>query len=285
MNGTSNGIVDSTRAELLRLRKWPAVWIVVGAWLALSLMFGYLFDYLAYRTGDSGFSNEGESRTQLLAGLLPASVPDVMVQGLPMFGGALVMVLGALASGNGFGWGTWKTVYTQGRPRTSVTLGSLIAVSAFVVLVMTLSTALCLGCSSLIASTVGRSLTMPGVGELAASFGGGLLVLEMWALLGFAVGVLAKGPALAVGLGLVWSLVVENLLRGVGGLLSVVDAITHVLPGTAGGSLVGALIGEAGGAPGVLLSISGGRALVTVVAYVVLLAGLTLVVVRRRDVA
>ena len=35
----------------------------------------------------------------------------------------------------------------------------------------------------------------------------------MWAAAGVLLGVLARGPALAVWLGLVWSLVVENLLR------------------------------------------------------------------------
>ena len=50
----------------------------------------------------------------------------------------------------------------------------------------------------------------------AEAAGAGFLVLEMWALLGYALGTLARGPALSVGLGLVWALVVENLLRGVG---------------------------------------------------------------------
>ena len=43
-----------------------------------------------------------------------------------MFGGALMMVLGAIIAGNGYGWGTWKTVFTQGpsrRRRSWVTLG------------------------------------------------------------------------------------------------------------------------------------------------------------------
>ena len=40
-----------------------------------------------------------------------------MVQGLPMFGGALVLILGALAVGSGYGWGTWKTVFTTGPRR------------------------------------------------------------------------------------------------------------------------------------------------------------------------
>ena len=43
-----NSIMASTRAELLRLRKWPAAWITLGAWMALTAMFGYLFDYLSY---------------------------------------------------------------------------------------------------------------------------------------------------------------------------------------------------------------------------------------------
>ena len=40
-----------------------------------------------------------------------------------MFGGALMMVLGAIVAGNGYGWGTWKTVLTQGPSRRSVVDG------------------------------------------------------------------------------------------------------------------------------------------------------------------
>jgi len=119
-------ILASTRAELLRLRKWPAVWVTIGAWLALAAMFGYVFNYVSYATGDNGFSNEGQTAASLLADLLPANVPAVMIQGTPMFGGALMMVLGALVAGGGYGWGTWKTVFTQGPSRTAAVLGSLI---------------------------------------------------------------------------------------------------------------------------------------------------------------
>ena len=41
----------------------------------------------------------------------------------------------------------------------------------------------------------------------------------MWARGRVLLGSLTRGPALAVGLGLVWALVVENLLRGVADLL------------------------------------------------------------------
>jgi len=279
------GWMNSTTAELLRLRKWSAIWVIVGAWLALSLSFGYVFNYVAYKTGDDNFAGDGATNAQLLAELLPSAIPDVIVSGLPMFGGALAMVVGALVAGNGFGWGTWKTVFTQGPSRFAAVGGSLTAVTIFIFAMMTATLALCAGVSVAIAATEGQSITMPALGDLAQSFGSGFLVLEMWALLGFLVGVIAKGPALAVGLGLVWSLVVENLLRGVGSLLPGIETVTDALPGTAGGSLAGAIIGGPNGTPGVLDAISGERALITVAAYVLVAAVAAVVVMRRRDLA
>jgi ABC-2 type transport system permease protein len=281
-----NDLMNSTRAELLRMRKWPAVWVTVGAWAAMSLMFGYLFNYLAYKTGDTSFSNEGVTQAQLLSELVPTAIPDVLVQGMPMFGGALAMVLGAIVAGNGYGWGTWKTLFTQGPSRTSSVVGSMLALSVFVVGVVAMSLVLMTGVSLLI--TVGESqpVDMPALGALAESAGGGLLVLEMWALMGFALGTLARGPALSVGLGLVWALVVENLLRGVGALLGPVESLTHVLPGTAGGSLIGSLVGVGGPdeTPGVLDVVSGDQALLTVLVYAVALPVAVVLLVRRRDV-
>lgn len=282
-------ILDSTRAELLRLRRWPAVWITVGAWIALALTFGYVFDYVSYATGTESFATEGTTgaaaRAALLAGMLPQGVPDVLVQGMPMFGGALAMVLGALVAGNGFGWGTWKTAFTQGPSRIAVVGGSLTALTAFVALIVAATLVLFIGVSSAIALSEGATIAWPATADLVPAIGGGLLVLEMWALLGYTVGTLARGPALAIGLGLVWALVVENLLRGVGSLLDAVEQLTHFLPGTAAGSLVGSLTGTETGTPGVLDVIPGDQAALTVAAYIVGLCTVVLTVLRRRDLA
>ena len=43
----------SFSAEILKLRKRPAVWMIVAAWMALEVMFGYLFPYLGYRTSSA----------------------------------------------------------------------------------------------------------------------------------------------------------------------------------------------------------------------------------------
>ena len=277
----------STRAELARLRAWPAVWITLGAWLALNLMFGYLFTYLAYRTGDTSFADENATRAQQLASLLPTAVPEVLLQGMPMFGGALMLVLGALVAGNGYGWGTWKTLFSQGVRRTPALLGSVAALTAVVVGTLVVSFAVDLGVSLVIATSESQEVVMPSAGSVAEAFGAGFLVLEMWALIGFLLGTLARGPALSIGLGLVWALVVENLLRGVGQLLGWVEGITEVLPGTSAGSLIGSIVGvtPGDGTPGVVDTIPGDRAAVIVAAYVVVAVVASIALVRRRDVA
>lgn len=279
-----NALIASTRADVLRLRKWPAVWVTIGAWLALSLMFGYLFPYLSYTSGDDNFASEGATTASLLAEMMPANVPSVFVQGMPMFGGALMMVLGAIVAGNGYGWGTWKTVFTQGPSRTATVVGSINALTVFVVATLLTSLALDFGLSLLVAATESQDIVMPSLGSLGEALGVGFLVLEMWALAGYALGTLARGPALSVGLGLVWALVIESLLRGVGQLLSPIEAFTTVLPGTAAGSLVGAITGTGEGTPGVLDAVGTTQAGWTVAAYVVVLPLVAVWLVHRRDV-
>lgn len=280
-------LLRSTRAELLRTRKWPAVWITLGAWMLLNGLFGYLFDYISYATGDSSFSNEGAATAGLLPGLLPEAVPDVLLQGMPMFGGALMMVLGAILAGNGFGLGTWKTVFTQGPSRSAAVGGSLLALVVWVVGTVLATLACDLVFSLVIAAAEEQPVVWPSLQAMGEGVGGGVMVLGMWAAAGFLLGVLARGPALSVGLGLVWALVVENLLRGVGTLLSGVETMTQYLPGTAAGSLVGAIIGtpRGNGTPGVLTDLGGTQAAVTVAAYLLVLPLVALVVMRRRDLA
>jgi ABC-2 type transport system permease protein len=282
-----DAVIASTRAEVLRLRKWPAVWVTVAAWMALTALFGYLFNYLSYTTGDSSFSNEGATSASLLQEILPANVPNVLVQGTPMFGGALMMVLGAIVAGNGYGWGTWKTVLTQGPSRTSTLAGSLGAMTVFVAGILAATVVTDYAMSLGVALVESQSTALPAFGDMAEAVGVGFLVLEMWAMAGYFLGTVARGPALSVGLGLVWSLVIENLLRGVGGSLSWVESFTHLLPGTAAGSLVGQMMGNVGGpdtTPGLLDTLSYDRALWTTVAYAVLLPLATWWLVRRRDV-
>lgn len=282
-------LAASTRAELLRLRKWPALWVLLGVWLLLNLTFAYVFNYIAYATDSASFATDDVPSESLLADVLPEAIPRIFTGGMPMFGGAIMMILGALAAGSGYGWGTWKTSLTQGPGRLAAFGGTLAAVAGIVVAVIAATFLLDLASSVLIAALESQTIVWPPLGELAQALGGGLLIFGMWASAGVLIGVLTRSPAVAIGLGLVWSLVVENLLRGVSELLSGLEYVTEVMPGTAAGSLAGALgattEGDGGGAPGVLTVLDSGTASLLLVTYIVACTVVAAVVFRRRDLA
>jgi ABC-2 type transport system permease protein len=277
------------QAELRRIGRWPAIWVLCGSWLVLNLTFGYVFTYLSYRSEDgSGFAGGG-SRSVLLAQMMPDQAPVTLVQGMPMFGGALLMILGALTVGNGYGWGTWKTVFTTGPSRVVAFGGTLLAVASIVGGLIVVTLGLDLAASYLVAAVEHQPPAWPTVADLAQGYGSALLIGGMWTAAGVLLGTLARGPALAVGLGLVWALVVENLLRGVAVLLGPLAVVSDVLPGTAAGSLAGA-IGAAppsdpNGTPGVNTILGGTGATVLLLAYLLCFAVVSLGLTARRDIA
>lgn len=275
-------VLRSASAELYRLRTWPALWAIVAAWFVLVLLFGYVFPYVSYRTGTDSVSTEGQSAASLLADVLPAAFPMVVVQGAPLFGGALVLVLAALIAGNGYGWGTWKTALAQSRTRPI--LGALLALATIVLALVLVTAVVCAGVSLLLAGVESQPVVWPSLTTLAQALGSALLVLGMWGAVGYALGTWSRSAALSVGVGLVWLLVVENLLRGVGSMLGWVADLVTVLPGTAAGSLIGAVLKGVDGTPGVLDTISAPRAIITLVIVSAGAVAATLALVRRRDV-
>lgn len=285
MNGmATRDLVASTKAEMLRLRKWPAFWIVLGTWILLNLTFAYLFNYLAYTSGESSRMSNGLPREALLRQMLPAAVPEVFTQGMAMFGGALMLILGALTVGSGYGWGTWKTVFTQGPSRVRAVAAVVVSLAAVVVALVCTAFVTDIAVAALIAASQSQPLALPALDRSLLGILTGVVILGMWTLAGALIGAIARGPAPAVGLGLVWVLVVENLLRGVAGIFAPIEVITDHLPGTAAGSLAGAMRTVDGPAtPGVLHVLGRTESLVVLVAYLVLFAGGTIWLLRERD--
>jgi hypothetical protein len=278
-------VTGALRAELRRLLRWPALWVLGGTWLVLNLTFAYLFPYLTYRDGTPvGPRSEAGAALELM---LPDRAPVAVVQGMPLFGGALVLILGALAVGSGYGWGTWKTVFTTG-PRRGVALAGTFAALGIVLAGLTLCTFVVdLAASTAIALGEDEAMVWPGAGSALRGLGAAMLIGAMWTGSGALLGALARGPALAVGLGLVWTLVVENLLRGVAGLLGPLETVTDLLPGTVAGSVasaVGALpVTDPNGTPGVNTVWGGRSAAFLLVAYLLVFTLATVGLVGRRD--
>jgi hypothetical protein len=261
---------------------------MLGVGMIIDILFGYVFNYLSYRTDSSSALREGVPPELLLNALLPAGVPVTTLQGIPMFGGAILLILGALAIGSGYGWGTWKTVFTQGPSRASAYGGTLTALAAVVAALVTATFLVNFGIAVLISGLESQPLGWPPVSEVAQAFGGALLIYGMWTAGGVLVGTVARSPALAVGLGLVWALAVENLLRGVANVLEPLEAVTNLLPGTAAGSLPGALGAPAftdggEGTPGVLTILDGGPAALLLAGYIAAFAIAAGLLITRRD--
>lgn len=280
-------MLSSTRAELLRLLKWPVTWVVIGVWSVMNLFFAYGLTYLTYRSAVS----DGDTflAQALLADMSLTRLPATLVQGMPMFGGAIVLILAAAATGSGYGWGTWQTVFAQGPRRLTALAGTLCALVLVVTGLVLLTLALDVVAGLTVTTVESQALAWPTFADTSQGVGAGLLIMLTFTVAGAFLGVIARSPALSVGLGLVWALVVENLLRGVAALLGPLEAVTGVLPGTAAGSLAGALgatgpgADEPNGTPGVLTTLAGGPAGLLLLGYALVFVAVMAVVVQRRD--
>jgi len=266
-------------AELTKLVKRPAAWLLLGIAIVLALLFTYVIPYLG-ATGQSS----GPRADRGIAAILPAGLVGNSLSGLPVFLGALLVVLGVLMVGGEYGWGTWKTVLGQGPSRLAVfgaKLASLAVAALVFVLAMFAFGALA---SVIVAAARDGSTAFPSAYEIVRGIGAGWLIATMWTAFGAVLAILLRGVALAVGLGLVWMLAVQNLISLLAApLLPWVDSAQRGLPGPGAGSLAAAL-GADTGTPGVQALVGAGPAAVVVAAY---LAGFALVgaaVLRRRDI-
>ena len=240
-------MIGSFAAEILKLRKRPATWVLLGVALALNQLFGYLLPYSSWVTGDQNEQTQGLDPQAVLAGTLPGELVPTSL-GVPGVRGALALILGALAAGSEYGWGTMQTALTQRPTRLAVYGGKLAALAASTLAIVLATFAL--NATTAIATLESRPLDYPSVATLAEGIGSGWLIMGMWCGLGALLGFAFRGVALPVGLGVVWVLGVENLVSAVAdSLLTSLQPLRDLLPGVNAGSLVWSLA-PGGGASG-----------------------------------
>ncbi len=266
-------------AEMIKLVKRPANWLLLAVALGLALLFTYVIPYAGYTSGTGG-----PTADRGLAAMLPERLVGNAVGGLPVFLGAIMVILGVLAVGGEYGWDTWKTVLTQGPSRLSVFGGKLVALGVAALAVVATLFVLGAAASALIAGVEGQPMDWPSVADLARGVGAGWLMAAMWTAFGVLLAVLLRGVALAIGLGLVWLLAVQNLLALLAApLLDWVAQLQKGLPGPNTGSLAAAL-GSGADTPGVEAVVGGGTAALVVAAYLLAFVVVSGAVLRRRDI-
>lgn len=273
------------RGELFKLVRRPTAWVLLAACVILNLVFNYLIPYLSYAGGND--LDAGKTPEDLLASTLPPQLVGNLLSGFPVFAGALVLVFGALMTGAEYGWGTVKTLLTQRPGRGAVLGGQLLALTAASLVAVLAQLVFGAVAAGTIAVSHSRALAFPSAGVVLEGVGAGWLILLMWALLGATLGVLLRGVALPIGLGVVWVLGIENLVSGMASsVLSALQPLRDVLPGVNAGSLVTAVMPARvlDAPPGVNSSVAEPRALVTVACYVLACSFVSFFVTRRRDV-
>lgn len=278
----------SLSAELLKLRRRPATWVLGIIWFSLALFFGYAIPYLVYRLAlNDPTVDVGAPPADLLRSILPENLISNGVSGFPLFGGAIALILGALVTGSEYGWGTLKTILTQRPTRLSVFVGKLLALGlvliAFVLAVFVPGAII----SFIIGQVENATMNWPSAWEVARGLGASWLILAAWASFGMLLAILFRGTALAIGLGLVWVLVIENLVRGVSFLLEFLETVYNGLLGANAGSVAAAFASTVQGedAPGVVTAVGPTQATLVVIAYTVVFILLSALVFRQRDVA
>jgi ABC-2 type transport system permease protein len=274
-------MIRSLSAELLILRKRAATWILFGIWTFLGVFFAYIIPYAL----DPGDSPGGIDQ------FLPRSLPGTLLEGFPFFGGVFALMLGVFALGSEYSWGTLKTLLVQGPGRLRVLTAKLAALGVVLVpFVLGLFVAGAI-VSVVIAKIEGASAAFPSAWLIVRALAAGWLVLAVWAALGVLLGVVTRGTSLAIGIGILYALVIEGLLSAFVDSVSVLKPLADVFLRANGYSLVTALgasrdsIGSNG--PGSFSGpfVASGQALAVLIAFAGVFAVLTARTLRRRDIA
>lgn len=210
--GTRSGTLASLRAETLKLRKRPAVWVLAAVWVAVMALFGYFLTYLIFSNPPEGAVPPGTDPTGALDSLLPAELLSNVLRTFSSTGGGpIALILGAMVMGSEYGWGTNRTMLTQRPGRLGVFAGKALGLLLLLLLFSALGFATGAASSYAVALLEGSAVRWPDPAETAAAVGAGWLILAAWGSLGLALATLLRGTSLAIGLGLVYAVVLEGI--------------------------------------------------------------------------
>lgn len=272
-------VLGSYRAEWLKLSRRPAIWILVAIfWLGV-LIAGYFFWFLYIQLLQR--ANPGTPAPDLgNSFLVPSALLTNVIPNVRTFGAPIGIILGTLLVGGEYSWGTLKTILTQRPGRLEVIGGKFLGLAVFALILAVGALLLAYIVSLITALTIGASGAPPNALALLKGLGAAWLILAVWATFGAALATIFRSSALAIGIGLVYTLVVETAVSGVAAFLTQFSALERALPGANAGFITDALGGNA--APGD--TSSAGRAVAILIAYVVAFVTLAALVTRQRDV-
>jgi ABC-type transport system involved in multi-copper enzyme maturation permease subunit len=266
-------------AELFQLRHRTSTWVLLSLWAAMGLFFGYVLPYMI----ETPVSRDGGP----FASLMPDRMVSGVISGFPFYGGAIALMLGVLSIGTEFGWGTFKTLFTQRPGRGQVFTAKMAALAIVLIPFVVVEFAIGGTASAFIAWREDVAIVWPPVQDIVEGILAGWLILAVWAAFGVMLAVLTRGTSLAIGIGIIWALVIEGLLAAFATSISWLEWANEVMLRSNAYSLVEPLGGgsEAEG-PGAFTGpyVGTGQAMTVLVGYILIGLGTSYILLRRRDV-
>ena len=273
-------------AEWLKLRKRPGVWVIGALLVTLVVLLDYGLIFLIALTRPSNADIGGGATVETLKQVLyPVNlVQNVLSNFTGGAGGSIALILGVLAVGSEYGWGTLATVFTQRPGRLEAFAGKLGALGAVLACYVLAVFAAGAAASVLIGAYYGHLTPGPPLFDVVKGALVAWLLMALWSGLGVLLAIGFRQSTLAIGLGLVYSIAVEGIVFSLLGRFSWMRDVEKVFPGANGSALVDAF-GRAARAPDAPPPVVGpGQALLVVLAYLVLSLALSALLVRSRDV-
>jgi ABC-2 type transport system permease protein len=263
-------MLGSFSAELLKLRKRWAIRILAIIFVLIVVLLTYVLSYVIYKNPpprfESGLSR-GTTVADLIKTLYPANFHRIALSSVNGLGSAIAIILGVLAAGSEYGWGTLKTVFTQKPGRAMVALarfGALLVVTLVFALLLMLAAA----ASSVVISLLdGKLGGWPGAFVILEATGSLWLILMVWTMFGVMLAVIFQQSALAIGIGLVYGFVIEGLVFGLFGRNPSLQNIEKAFPGANATALADAF-GQATRLQAAAPLVSAGQAVALLTAYI-----------------
>lgn len=277
-------LLASFRGEWFKVTRRPATWALGGTLAFVLLALGYALLVLLVVV----LSNEPANRPGVTAGLHTLKMDLTPIHFLQRtlagfsgigFGSAIAVILGVLAVGSEYGWGTLKTEFTQRPGRLTVFGGKLLALALVLAILAVVLLACAAGASAVTGAIYGSPGGWPGAVDIVKAFLATWLIMGLWAALGVFLAVLFKQAPLAIGIGIVYAIAIEGLIVNILSVDSSLKNVQRGFPGANATALVNSFGSDAAGA-----LVGPTQAILVVAAFLVAFVLVSAVLLRIRDV-
>lgn len=271
-------MMSTLTAELYGIRHRRAFTVLGVVWLLQIILFAYVANYVVSVSVDELTDIQ---RDAMQASLRTDAASAAVLGSLPMYGAPVLIILGALMGAGDERSGILRLVLSRVPERTSILAGRVAAMLLVVAVVIVASVIVAAGCSLAISLIEGTDVRWDP-GAIARDTAASWLIGSAWASLGFMLGIVTRSLAASIAVGVLWALVVEQMIHGLAGVVAAFSAARVVLISGASTVLSDAagVAAMPGGVPDAPVAV----AIAVLIAWIVVCVVVAGIVFRYRDV-